>query len=93
MVAEPLADEFIFYVDFFSRTSMKKDQLWTDLSDEQCQKVVGGAGRGDTPQSSAGFNGWGADGTPSAGHGLFSAGFKPGLNPNANGNVWVPNRP
>ena len=72
---------------------MKKDQLWTELSDEQCQKVVGGVGRGETPGTSAGFNGWGAAPNPSAGHGLFSAGFVPGFNPNSAVSVVVPVRP
>ena len=57
---------------------MKKEQLFTDLSDEQAEKVVGGVGIGATPGSSAGFNGWGAPGSPAGGHALLSAGFTTG---------------
>jgi len=51
---------------------MKKKQLLIDLSDEQCEKVVGGVGRGTTGGNSAGFAGWGI-----GGHGLSTA---PGQN-------------
>ena len=60
---------------------MKEEQLLIDLSDEQCEKVVGGVGIGDTPGSSAGVQGWFGDGEgppdPSD-HGLFGAGKVPG---------------
>ena len=73
---------------------MKKKELFTDLSDKQTEKVVGGVGRvgaGSGHKAGAGVNGWGAPGTPSAGHGLISAGFSPGAtNPNSNGKVVVP---
>ena len=56
---------------------MKKKALFTDLSDKQTEKVVGGVGRGDEGPG-AGINGWGVG--PSAGHGLKSAGFEaPGV--------------
>ena len=45
----------------------------TELTDDQSEKVVGGVGSGPVP--GAGIAGWGAPGTPSAGHGLLSAGF------------------
>ena len=58
---------------------MKKEQLFTELSDEQAEKVVGGAGAiiagVGSPVAGAGVNGWGVG--PSAGHGLGSAGFTP----------------
>jgi len=71
---------------------MKKKQLLTDLTDEQCEKVVGGVGRGSTPGSSAGFFGWGTSPNQSAGtNGLFRAGFTPGdANPNSAVPVIVP---
>jgi hypothetical protein len=56
---------------------MKKEQLFTDLNDEQAEKVVGGVGRvggGLGGGAGAGTNGWGAGGTPSAGHGLIGSG-------------------
>ena len=58
---------------------MKNGQLLMDLTDEQCEKVVGGVGRivVGGPMPGAGLNGWGAPGTPSAGHGLINAGFSP----------------
>jgi hypothetical protein len=37
---------------------MKNEQLLIDLSDEQCEKVVGGVGRGTSGGNSAGFFGW-----------------------------------
>jgi len=70
---------------------MKKEQLFTELSDEQAEKVVGGVGVGATP--GAGINGWGAGG-PAAGHGLINAGFSaPGdqMSPGVSGlDVTVP---
>jgi hypothetical protein len=63
---------------FFRRIVMKNKQLWMDLSNEECRKVVGGVGIGDTPGTAAGFNGWGAPPNPSAGHGLLGAGFEAG---------------
>ena len=68
---------------------MKKQKLFTALTDEQSEKVVGGVGRGPAP--GAGVNGWGADETPSAGHGLFGAGFLGFVpNPNSAVEVFVP---
>ncbi len=60
-----------------------KNELFTDLNDDQAEKVVGGVGRGASPGASAGVNGW--FGGPSAGtNGLFRAGFTPGdENPNS----------
>ena len=63
---------------------MKKKQLLTDLTDEQCEKVVGGVGRvlaGGSP-AGAGVAGW--FGGPTGTHGLASAGFTPppATNPN-----------
>ena len=49
---------------------MKKEQLFTDLSDEQAEKVVGGVGRDNN-----GKNGWGTPGQPSAGHGICGTGM------------------
>ena len=54
----------------------KKTSLWNELTDEQSEKLVGGVGAGEAAPG-AGANGWGADGQPSAGHGLISAGFSP----------------
>ena len=45
-----------------------REVLLTDLSDEQCEKVVGGVGAGGFP--GAGAAGWNGDGS----HGLFGAG-------------------
>jgi len=53
---------------------MKKKQLLTDLTDEQCEKVVGGVGIGASPGESAGVAGWFGNGP----HGLFGAGKTPG---------------
>ena len=53
-----------------------KHEAWEELSDQQCEMVVGGVGAGPFP--GAGINGWGCGSCPSAGHGLFSAGFVPG---------------
>ncbi len=51
---------------------MKNEQLFMDLTDEQCEKVVGGVGAGPGP--GAGVNGW--FGGPSPGtNGLINAGF------------------
>ena len=47
---------------------MKKEQLLTDLTDEQCEKVVGGVGRGDAGPG-AGVRGWQVGGP---GLGLFN---------------------
>ena len=70
-----------------------KYEAWEELSDQQCEMVVGGVGSGPFP--GAGKNGWGIPGTPSGGHGLFSAGFVPG--PLEAGNsgqtITVPGRP
>ena len=65
-------------------------RLITELTDEQSEKVVGGVGSGPVP--GAGIAGWGAPGTPSAGHGLLSAGFSaPGAsNPQSAVTVTVP---
>ena len=71
---------------------MKNEQLLIDLSDDQCEKVVGGAGRGEEsgPGTSAGFVGW-FGGPPGSGHGLISAGHSPtSFNPNSGVTVWVP---
>ena len=60
---------------------MKKEQLLTDLNDEQCEKVVGGVGIGATPGSSAGVAGWFGNGGPpedDSDNGLFGAGKWPG---------------
>jgi len=73
---------------------MKKEQLFTNLSDEQSEKVVGGSGRdlGD-PGAGAGTNAWGAgtpfnpSGNPNAG--LFKN-FTPGMNGNSAVTVFVP---
>ena len=73
---------------------MKNKQLLMDLTDEQCEKVVGGNGRdlGD-PGAGAGTNAWGA-GTPFNPSGNPNAGlwknFTPGMNENSNGTVFVP---
>ena len=70
---------------------MTNEKLFVDLNDDQAEKVVGGVGQGTTPGSSAGFNGWGAEGSPSEGGGLFHAGFTPGdFNPHSAVNVVVP---
>ena len=60
---------------------MRKEKLLTELTDEQCEKVVGGVGIGATPGSSAGFAGWFGNGAPPPGpedNGLFGAGKVPG---------------
>lgn len=49
---------------------MKQEQLLTDLTDEQCEKVVGGVGR-----DNKGKNGWGATGQVSEGGGICSTGM------------------
>ena len=56
---------------------MKNEQLLTDLTDEQCEKVVGGVGRlfgegGPGGPAGAGEAGW--FGGPTGDHGLLSAG-------------------
>ncbi len=53
---------------------MKEEQLLMDLSDEQCEKVVGGVGIGANPGESAGVAGWFGNGP----NGLFGAGKVPG---------------
>ena len=57
-----------------------KNELFTDLNDDQAEKVIGGVGIGDSPGDSAGVQGWFGDGEgppdPSD-HGLFGAGFVP----------------
>ncbi len=53
---------------------MKHDS-WEELSDQQCEMVVGGVGAGDVP--GAGVNGWGCGSCPSAGGGLINTGFTP----------------
>lgn len=67
--------------------------LLTDLNDEQCEKVVGGAGRGATGGSSAGANAWGAgtDFNPSGNSnaGLFKN-FTPGSNEQSAVSVIIP---
>jgi len=56
-----------------------KNELFTDLNDDQAEKVIGGVGQGSSPGSSAGFFGWGTSPNQSAGaNGLFRAGFTPG---------------
>ena len=55
---------------------MKKKQLLTELTDEQCEKVVGGVGVG--PKPGAGINGWFGGSPPGNDTGLAgSAGFMP----------------
>jgi hypothetical protein len=72
---------------------MKKEPLFTELSDKQAEKLVGGVGRigrGNDFGAGAGSTGW-FGGPPGSGHGLSSAGFTPGdLNPNSHGMVVVP---
>ena len=73
---------------------MKNERLLVELTDEQCEKVVGGAGRdlGD-PGAGAGTNAWGF-GTPFNPSGNENAGlrknFVPGMNPNSAVDVFVP---
>ena len=56
---------------------MKKKQLLTDLTDEQCEKVVGGVGVG-VGGGSTGFFGWGTNPKSAARPtGLINAGFTP----------------
>ena len=62
---------------------MKEEQLLMDLTDEQCEKVVGGVGiTGDRfAGAGAGTQGWFGNGGPPPGpdtKGLFGAGFTPG---------------
>ncbi len=68
---------------------MKNEQLLIDLSDEQCEKVVGGVGAGPFP--GAGSAGW-FGGPPGSGHGLFGAdqGFGPVSNEHSAVDVTVP---
>ena len=67
---------------------MKNEQLLIDLSDEQCEKVVGGVGIGADPGSSAGVQGWFGDGD----HGLFGADKSPGnlLAGKSGNNIIIP---
>jgi len=76
------------------RKKMKNEQLLIDLSDEQCEKVVGGVGKFfGGMNAGAGSNAWGA-GTPFNPSGNPNAGlrknFTPGMNDNSNGTVFVP---
>ncbi len=63
---------------------MKNEQLLMDLTDEQCEKVVGGVGAGAKP--GAGAKGWFGDGS----HGLFGTGHFPGGPVQNAAGVWVP---
>lgn len=74
---------------------MKKEQLLTDLTDEQCEKVVGGVGRngvGPDEGAGAGTEGW--FGGIGGSHGLAGSGpFSPparGILTVGNGTVTVP---
>jgi hypothetical protein len=76
---------------------MKKEQLLTDLSDAQCEKVVGGVGRlggGLGFGAGAGTRGWVGNGALPPGldaHGLAGAGFTAGdMNQNSAVGVMVP---
>jgi len=75
---------------------MKKEQLFTELSDEQAEKVVGGVGRGPGP--GAGANAWGA-GSPFNPSGNDNAGLLknfppgPGMNANSAVEVFIPVKP
>ena len=95
-VTEALPDSLINNVGFNRGIKMKNKQLLTDLTDAQCEKVVGGVGRGGAGQgggAGAGSNAWGA-GTPFNPSGNPNAGlrknFVPGENGNSNGTVFVP---
>ncbi len=74
--------------------NMKNKRLLVELTDEQCEKVVGGSGRdlGD-PGAGAGTSAWGSgtpfnpSGNPNAG--LFKN-FTPGMNANSAVDVFVP---
>jgi hypothetical protein len=78
---------------------MKEEQLLLDLTDEQCEKVVGGVGvQGDRfAGAGAGTQGWfgNTSGPPSNpdNHGLAGAGFTPGNIMSAGPNmIMVPGR-
>jgi hypothetical protein len=73
-----VSEELPLMLTFIRGNNMKQEQLLTDLTDEQCEKVVGGVGIGPNPGGSAGFNGWGAGGSVTEGHALFHAGKAPG---------------
>ena len=69
---------------------MKNGQLLMDLTDEQCEKVVGGVGIGNSPPESAGFIGWFGDGD----HGLFGAGRVPAhIEAGESGNIIIVSEP
>ena len=75
---------------------MKKKALFTDLSDEQTEKVVGGVGRVLVPGPGAGANGWGGT-TPfnpsgNLNAGLNPRGFVPVLNTHSAKPVIVPGK-
>ena len=91
---EGLPDALINNVGFNRGIKMKNKQLLTDLTDEQCEKVVGGVGRDiGRPGAGAGTNAWGAgspfnpSGNPNAG---LAKNFEPGMNGNSHGSVFVP---
>ena len=76
---------------------MKNEQLLIDLSDEQCEKVVGGVGRlggGQGGGAGAGTQGWFGNGSPppdGSNNGLDGAGFTPGdMNSHSAVGVMVP---
>ena len=69
---------------------MKKELLFTDLSDEQAEKVVGGVGLGTTGGNSAGFAGWfGGTNAADGDQGLSGAGQGFAPNPMSHGRVSV----
>ena len=77
---------------------MKNEQLLMDLTDEQCEKVVGGVGvQGDRfAGAGAGTQGWFGNGGPppdGSNNGLDGAGFTPGNLMRAGPNmIMVPGR-
>jgi hypothetical protein len=85
--------------DLIRRINMKKKQLLTDLTDEQCEKVVGGVGILDPDRfagAGAGTQGWFGNGSPppdGSNNGLDGAGFTPGNTISAGPNtIMVPGR-